>query len=234
MRTFCPLVCNGLPYLLGCRSVHDRAPVADRIHSTFRTNSLPLESAEDDPAADVGRDAELPLSSPSPFLNALRNTLMLSIGGTAGFSSGSVGDRVAAQFPVQRDVDGPHICASSADDHHPIVVGFLFRTYYEGSGIFLTVASAGFPCRIGGCSGAPIRPSPPSPWPTSGNGPLLRHRPTPDCSPSRRTLSRRREWTAPRAASSPHHPSPHVADRGGGDRDPLHASSSTCSTWCWC
>ena len=133
----------------------------------------------------------------TPFLDALRNTLVLSIGGT--FIQFWFGMGIALLLNSQlKGMSAARALLIMPTTIAPIVVGFLFRyMYYEGGGLISwLLTSAGFPVPPKGCSAAPKRPSPPSPWPISGSGPpSSRSSSTPGCSPSRTTSSRRRGWT---------------------------------------
>ena len=92
---------------------HHRAPLADRLPVVLFAEEqlLPLEPANEPGPADVRRDQNYrSVFTVTPFLDALRNTLMLSIRRHVHSVLVWVGYCVAAQLAAQRDVGWPGCC----------------------------------------------------------------------------------------------------------------------------
>ena len=91
----------------------------------------------------------------TPFLDALRNTLMLSIGGT--FVQFWFGLGIALLLNSRlKGMSAARVLLIMPTTIAPIVVGFLFRyMYYEGSGLISwLLSSAGFPVPVQGLLGS--------------------------------------------------------------------------------
>jgi multiple sugar transport system permease protein len=139
---------KALPYLLILPSVV--ALLSLIIYPMFFSliNSFYLWNLQTSPAPllFVGDQNYRSVFTVTPFLDALRNTLMLSIGGT--FIQFWFGMGIALLLNSQlRGMSVARVLLIMPTTIAPIVVGFLFRyMYYEGSGLISwLLTSAGFP-----------------------------------------------------------------------------------------
>ena len=151
MRTFLPAGLRGrrvLPYFLILPSVI--ALISLIVYPLYfsLTNSFYLWNLQTSPAPlmFVGTQNYRSVFTVTPFLDALRNTLMLSIGGT--FIQFWFGLGIALLLNSQlKGMSAARVLLILPTTIAPIVVGFLFRyMYYEGSGLISwLLTSAGFP-----------------------------------------------------------------------------------------